>query len=305
MKRLRELAIVTLAVNIVVIVLGALVRATGSGAGCGNSWPSCNGTLLPELEGATAIEFTHRATSGVALILVAIMVWLIFRRTGKGHPARIGAVVSGISIVIEALIGAMIVLAELVANDASIARMISVPIHLVSTFVLLAGLMLTVFWLAGGGRLSLRENRAVARPLLLIAFGMLLIGATGGVTALADTLFPKESFEIGALFEPSASESFLTRLRALHPIVALFVGVVAAAWAWSNAWDRNGTSPGAGTAARIVVGLVALEFVLGFANILLLTPVWLSLVHLAVADGIWLAWVWLGAELLQVEPPPA
>jgi len=296
MKRLRDLAIVALAVNVVVIVLGALVRATGSGAGCGDSWPTCQGTFLPELEGATAIEFTHRASSGVALLLVAIMVWSIFRRTRRGHPARIGAVVSGVSIVIEALIGAMIVLAELVADDASVARMISVPIHLVSTFVLLAGLMLTVFLLAGGGRLSLRENRAVARPLLLIALGMLLIGATGGVTALADTLFPKETFDLGGLFESSSSESFLTRLRALHPIVALFVGVVAAVWAWSNAWDRKG---GAGRAARIVVGLVALEFVLGFANILLLTPTWLSLLHLAVADGIWLAWVWLAAELLQ------
>ena len=88
MERIRPLAIVCLAVNVVVILLGALVRATGSGAGCGRSWPSCNGTLIPELEGATAIEFAHRAASGVALLLVAALVWMIFRRSRSGHPGR-------------------------------------------------------------------------------------------------------------------------------------------------------------------------------------------------------------------------
>ena len=298
MKRLRDFAIVTLAVNVVVIMLGALVRATGSGAGCGNSWPSCKGTVLPELEGATAIEFSHRLSSGLALVVVAILVWLVFRRTGRGHPARIGAVFSGVSIVIEALIGAVIVLAELVADNASVARAVSVPIHLVSTFVLLAGLVLTVFWLSGGGRLRFRGRREQARPLVFIALGLLLIGATGGVTALADTLFPKETFELEGIFETSTSENLLTQLRALHPAVALLVGLIAATWAAFNAWSAPG---GRGRAARTVVGLVGLEFMLGISNVLLLTPVWLSLVHLAVADGLWIAWVWLGAEFLQVR----
>lgn len=302
MRRLRDLAIATLAVNVVVIVLGALVRATGSGAGCGNSWPACKGTLVPELEGATAIEFSHRAASGAALVLVALLVWLVFRSTERGHPARLGAVVSGISIVVEALIGAGIVLAELVADDASLARVISVPLHLVSTFVLLAGLMLTVFWLSGGGALRLRDRRQLARPLLLLAVGMLLVGATGGVTALADTLFPKEAFDVGGLFDASAGESLLTRLRALHPIVAVSVGLIAAVWIWSNVWDAGA---GTGRAARVVVGLLALACALGVANILLLTPIWLSLLHLVVADGIWLAWVWLAADLLQARPARA
>lgn len=296
MKSLRGLALTALGVNVIVILLGALVRATGSGAGCGRSWPSCKGTLVPELEGATAIEFTHRASSGVALIVVALLVWMVFRRTERRHPARFGAVLSGISIVIEALIGAVIVLAEWVANDASVARAVSVPIHLVSTFVLLAGLVLTVFWLSGGGRLRWRTSPRLARSLLLIAAGMLLIGATGGVTALADTLFPKERFDVAGLFDTATSEHFLTRLRAVHPIVAALVGLIAASWAASTAWSAPG---GAGKAAKLVVAIVCLELVLGSANVVLLTPIWLSLTHLAVADGLWLAWVWLGAELLQ------
>ncbi len=297
----RRLAIATLAVNVGVILLGALVRATGSGAGCGRSWPSCNGTLVPELEGATAIEFAHRAASGVALLMVAAMVWLVFRRTARGHPARVGAVVSGVSIVIEALIGAVIVLAEWVADDASIARAVSVPIHLVSTFVLLGGLVLTVFWLSGGGRLRLSANARLARPLLLIAVGMLLIGATGGVTALADTLFPKEAFEFGTILAAEESEHFLTRLRVYHPMVAAAVGLAAAWWAFANGWAAAG---GTGRAARAVVALVALEIALGIANVVLLTPIWLSLVHLALADGLWMSWVWLGSGLLA-EPAGA
>jgi len=296
MKRVRDLAIVTLVVNVIVIVLGALVRATGSGAGCGSSWPTCRGTIIPELEGATAIEFTHRAASGVALLLVAALVWLVFRRTERRHPARLGAVASGISIVIEALIGAFIVLAELVADDTSVARAVSVPIHLVSTFVLLAGLVLTVFWLSGGGRLRFREHRRLALPLAAIGIGMLLIAGTGGVTALADTLFPKESFDVGGIFDAASTENVLTRLRALHPVVAVLIGLVAAWWAASNAWSARG---GAGRAAKAVVVIVALEVSVGIVNVLLLAPTWLSLVHLVLADGLWVAWVWLGAELLQ------
>jgi len=301
MKRLRSLAIAALAVNVVVILLGALVRATGSGAGCGRSWPTCNGTLVPELEGATAIEFTHRASSGIALLVVAAMVWLIFRRSERGHPARLGATVSGIAIVIEALIGAVIVLAEWVANDTSVARAVSVPIHLVSTFVLLAGLVMTVFWLHGGGRLRLRDHWQLARPWLLIAGGILLIGASGGVTALADTLFPKESFAMAGIFDADDAAHFLTRLRVVHPFVAIIVGLLAARWAATWGWTAPG---GAGRAAKIVVGLVGLEVLLGAVNVILLTPTWLSLTHLALADGLWIAWVWLGAALFSTPAGP-
>ena len=57
--------------NLLVILWGAFVRATGSGAGCGSHWPLCNGEVLPRAPAlATLIEFSHRLTSGVALLLV-------------------------------------------------------------------------------------------------------------------------------------------------------------------------------------------------------------------------------------------
>ena len=136
--RIARYAWFTLVFNVGVILLGALVRATGSGAGCGRSWPACQGQVMPELSGATAVEFTHRAASGVALVLVAVLVVWVWRRVPSGEPARIGAGLALAAIVGEALIGAMIVLAEWVAEDASLARVVAVPLHLVNTLFLLA-----------------------------------------------------------------------------------------------------------------------------------------------------------------------
>lgn len=283
-KRIIDVAI---GINLVVILLGAAVRATGSGAGCGRSWPSCQGQLVPALEGATAVEFTHRAASGIALLVVAWMIVAIFRSSERGNKVRIGAVAVGISIVIEALIGMVIVLAEWVADDASVARAVSVPIHLVSTFVLLAGLVMTRYW---ADRPDVRHKRP-STGIVLIGIGMVLIAATGAVTALADTLFPKEFDVAGAV---TTGEHFLTRLRVAHPIVAVGVGGVAA---WFAARRLDG--PG-GFAARIVVATVFFQIALGAANVAFGTPLALSLSHLLVADVMWMAWIWLGLEQTRV-----
>lgn len=276
----------TIVINLIVILLGATVRATGSGAGCGRSWPTCQGELLPALEGATAIEFAHRAVSGVALLAVAWMVVSVFRASAPGALVRKGAVAVGVSIVVEALIGMVIVLAEWVADDASVARAVSVPIHLVSTFVLLAGLVMTRFWLQRdvAGHDRLRDHSG----LVLLGVGMLVVAATGAVTALADTLFPK-AFDLTSMVTPE--EHFLTRLRVVHPIVAVVVGG-AAGWFASRQLGGPGARP-----AGIVIGAVLLQVALGAVAVALLTPLWVSLSHLLVADVLWMAWVWLGLEM--------
>lgn len=275
--------------NVVVILLGALVRATGSGAGCGPSWPTCEGQIVPELEGATAIEFTHRAVSGVALILVFILAVAVWRKTAKGHPARTGAVLSVVAIVGEALIGAMIVLAEWVAEDASVARAVSVPLHLVNTLFLLAVLSLTIFWLGGGGRLDFRKDRVVTRWVVLGGIALVLISASGAVTALADTLFPKTA---GA--DIAGEEHFLTRLRLVHPVLAVFAAAVG--WWASSRSERGRTGPAA--ALPVLVGLMLLT---GAINIALGVPTWMQLVHLLLADALWIAYVFTSAQALQVS----
>jgi heme A synthase len=292
----RRLAWTALVWNVVVILLGALVRATGSGAGCGASWPTCDGVLVPEMRGATAIEFSHRMASGIALVLLALLVFRVFRTTTAGQPVRKAAVLAGIGILAESAIGAVIVLYEWVDQDASVARAVSVPIHLVNTLVLLAGLTLTVYWI--DRERIVRLNRPSRRAIFGFGAGMLLIAATGAITALADTLFPSESLLEGIAEDFSGPASFFVRLRVLHPVVAILVGIAAARWVRSHSWDIGGTGR---VAARAVVGVVFVELVVGVINVWTLTPIVIQLIHLLLADILWIAWVWLGVELLTEE----
>src|SRR5664279_4937818 len=101
------------AYNLAVVLWGAFVRATGSGAGCGNHWPLCNGTATPHsASAATIIEFTHRVTSGLDLALVALLVVWAFRRFPRQHPVRLGATLSALFLITEALVGAALVLLQ-------------------------------------------------------------------------------------------------------------------------------------------------------------------------------------------------
>jgi heme A synthase len=287
--RIARYAWLVLVFNVGVILLGALVRATGSGAGCGRSWPVCQGEIVPELSGATSIEFTHRAVSGIALVLVAILVVWVWRRVPSGEPARTGAVLSLAAIVGEALIGAMIVLAEWVAEDVSVARVFAVPLHLVNTLFLLAVLTLTAFWLSGGRRLSPRTQPVVWRWVMAGGVAMVLLAATGAVTALADTLFPKD----GSSLAGSGEAHFLTDLRLVHPVLAL----MAASVGW---WASGRVETPRSRAGRAIPLLVGLMLLTGGLNIALGVPVWIQLVHLLLADALWIAYVLAAAQALQV-----
>lgn len=288
MRSIVRYAWFVLVFNVGVILAGALVRATGSGAGCGRSWPTCQGQILPEMEGATAIEFSHRAVSGIALILVFALALWVRRGTRPGDPARRGALLSVVAIVGEALIGAMIVLAEWVGDDASLARVIAVPLHLVNTLFLLAALTLTIFWLGGGSRLDWRGRPGVRRGVVIAGLALVLIAASGAVTALADTLFPKSGGSVDGAH-------FLTGLRIVHPVLA--VVAVGAAW-WAS--TRSGLP--AGWPARLMPILVGLMLLTGVLNVALGVPVAMQLIHLALADALWVAYVLLSARLLSPQP---
>lgn len=220
-------------------------------------------------------------------IVLVIRVWRL--RSGQ---VRRAAGWAGAAILSEAAIGAAIVLFEWVGSDDSLARLIAVPLHLVNTFVLLAALTMVVWYEFDGPPVSFRDG-----PMYVAVVGgfvgLALTAATGAVTALADTLFPAVSVSAGIQADFSASASALTRLRILHPIVAVVVGVVIATAARRRAPQAAAT--------RWVVGLVVVQFAIGVVNVLLLTPVWLQLVHLAAADGLWIAWVWLAAEVSSTE----
>ena len=301
MLAVARFAWLVLAYNLAVISWGAYVRATGSGAGCGNHWPLCNGDVLPRSAGvATLIEFSHRLTSGLALAAVAALAVWTFRGCRPGHPARLGAALSLAFILTEAAVGAGLVLFELVADNASMARAMFMVAHLLNTFLLLAALSLTARWLSTAERVALRGRGATVAAVAVGCGALLVAGASGAVAALGDTLFPAASLTAALAADLSASSHLLLRLRVLHPVLAL---AAAAAVIVLGARMARGGTMFAARMRRAAAALVLLQIALGFANVVLLAPVWLQLLHLLVADGIWIAFVLLGADALADRAP--
>ncbi len=303
MHRIARLAWAALILNVVVILGGALVRATGSGAGCGRSWPTCDGQVIPaEIEGALAIEFAHRLLSGLALITVFALYFTIRRSTvgnvSRGEQQlRTAGWWAVVTIVGEALIGAGIVLFEWVSDDSSVARTVAVPLHLLNTLLLLGALAITVSLSTSDKTIEwsrLRRDPRVAAGLGL----MVLVAASGAVTALADTLYPKNSLS----FDGFGAESLLTSLRVVHPALAIAAALII----MRIALVRPAGLSGYGLAlARAIIWLVAVQLAAGITNVALLVPVWMQLLHLGLADALWIAFVWYAAELHSRQSAPA
>jgi heme A synthase len=295
---------VVLAYLILVILWGAFVRATGSGAGCGSHWPLCNGVVVPRAPRVeTLIELTHRLTSAFSGVLVLLMLAWAFRLFHRGSLVRRAAIFSTVFILTEGLLGAGLVLFEWVADNASLARAISMAAHLVNTFLLLAAVALTA-WLSGGDyTLRLRGQGRVGR-LVAIGLGLLLLlGASGAVTALGDTLFPSGSVTEGISQDFAPAAHFLVRLRVYHPLLAIVAGIYLFFAAGAIAAARPGI--GALVFSRAVRAIVLIQVTAGFVNILLNVPVWMQLVHLLLADLLWIAVVLLGAAALAQPVPVA
>jgi|CXWL01.1.fsa_nt_gi heme A synthase len=291
--RLARLACWTLGVNLLVIIWGAFVRASGSGAGCGNHWPLCNGQVIPQSPTLhTIVELTHRVTSGVALLFVVALVVGTRRHFAAGHRARAAAVLAMGLMLVEAAIGAGLVKFELVAHNASMARAWSLAAHLVNTQLLLGAIALTAWWSAGHPPLRLRGR---AWWPLLGLLGLVVVGTTGAIVSLGDTLFPASSLQAGLAQDQDPAAHPLIRLRVWHPILAITVGsgllllsLLAPKWRPDAMTTR---------ASRTLTGVVLTQWGLGVATLVLLVPVPLQLLHLLTADLLWLTVLWVGAAL--------
>ncbi len=291
MSPLRRFATATLGYTLAVIVWGGFVRASGSGAGCGRHWPLCNGVVVPTAPAsATLIEFAHRLTSGLALLLVvALAVW-IYRTHQPGHRVRRAAAWSMAFIVIEALIGAGLVLLGLVGDDSSSLRAIYLAGHLGNTFALLGALTTTVLWIDQAEPSPRAAPTGRLRTMTTWALGLVLVVAmTGAITALGDTLFPTDSLREGPGQDGSATAHFLIRLRVIHPALAVVSAIVVLLTA-SRALGAT-HAPSTRTAARWFGGLMVAQVTIGVINLWLLVPIATQLLHLLMADLVWIAGV--------------
>lgn len=298
LPRFRRYAAATIVFTLAVILWGAFVRASGSGAGCGSHWPTCNGDIIPRSPGAaTIIEFTHRITSSVAFFMVVGLLVAAFRSFPRGHGVRRAAVGAMAFMVTEALIGAGLVLFEMVAANSSTGRAAWMAAHLINTFALLAALILVhhrATLATTAGEAGRRAPSAAAAAGLGLA---LLVAVSGAIAALGDTLFPAASLSAGWAQDLSPTAHAFVRLRIWHPVLAvgtaLYLLTVTAISAGRDA--RGSVRRAATTVAALVLGQVAI----GVVNLLLLAPVAMQILHLLVADLLWMALVVYAAAVRQ------
>jgi cytochrome c oxidase assembly protein subunit 15 len=280
-----------------VILWGAYVRASGSGAGCGSHWPLCNGVIVPRDPSAkTLVEFGHRITSGLSAVGVLIQLLWSRRLFARGSATRRWAAYGGALMIIEVMIGAGIVLLQYVDMNASVGRALWMALHLVNTFMLVGALTVTAH-AAGGGkppRFRLGDWRSLVGLAALV--GTIFVGASGAVAALGDTLFPAQHLRTALAVDLSATAHILVRLRVVHPFAAVFVGgfllvarMLLAGSSASRETQRWGMCLRVSVLAQLGLGLV---------NVMLLAPIWLQLIHLLMADVVWVSLVMMLAYRL-------
>ncbi|MBB6147108.1 cytochrome c oxidase assembly protein subunit 15 [Silvibacterium bohemicum] len=293
-RAVRRYAWGVVAYNVAVIIWGAAVRATGSGAGCGDRWPLCNGSVIqhhPTV--ATLIEFAHRSMSGVALILIAGLVYWTFRAAPRRHAARAAAVTALVLTLNEALLGALLVLLGKVAHDQSASRGVYLALHLTNTLLMLGALTLTAHFLSRKmgymlGSIEFRRRRLAIPGLAAV----ILTGVCGSLAALADTLYPADSLRAAILQDFAPNSPWLLHIRWMHPVVSLIAGAFIL-WivfrGFANSFDRG--------LSLTVVGLLVFQYALGVVDLALLAPVAMQMLHLLGADLLWIALTVLTARL--------
>jgi heme A synthase len=294
-----------LVLNLAVVAWGAYVRASFSGDGCGTHWPTCKGEVIPiGAATKTFVEFSHRASSGLALLcIVALAAWA-FYAFPRGHWVRRGAVYSVIFIFSEAIIGAGLVLFQLVTDNKSAYRAVALSGHLLNTFILLAFLLATA-WAASARFaekspcINWRGQGAVGWVLGVGLVLMLIAGVCGSIAALGDMLFPSANLAAGLKADFSPLSAMMIRLRWLHPVISVGTGIYLV---WASVYLKRllNFAP-VRNAAWTVIAFVGVQVIAGVTNLLLLAPIPMQMLHLLLADLLWLALIWLTLEVIHAN----
>jgi cytochrome c oxidase assembly protein subunit 15 len=228
--------------------------------------------------------------SGICTVLIVALALWVFRATSRGDRARKSAIASVFFLVTEALLGAALVLGGWVEHNISTARVIMQSIHFTNTMLLLAAVGVTAWWISQREHQSRETHaeRTLVWPAWIAAIATIVVGATGAVAALADTLFPSPSLREALAADFAASAPLLVRMRWIHPASAV-VGFCCVLWLALRVRSKL---------SRTVVALLVLQILLGIVDVLTLAPTWMQMVHLLVADLYWIALVALVADTI-------
>lgn len=297
-RRFATFAWALLVFNIPVILWGAYVRVSFSGDGCGAHWPFCNGYVIPQnMAKPMAIEYTHRLMTGVDSIGAILLCLWAFRAFPKAHAVRRYASLSLFFLVVEALLGAGLVIFRKVAHDQSAGRAIYLSAHLTNTMLLLGALTITA-WLAQHNIARMRWSGLSRRFAWALAITV-VVSITGAIAALGDMLFPAQSLSAGFAQDFASTSHFLLRLRLFHPVLAI-AGAAYLLWMASQALRYREDSPVHSAGLR-VLAIVLIQIAAGAANLSLLAPIWMQMLHLFIADLLWLSVVVLVLETAGVR----
>lgn len=296
-RNLAWFAWVVVVYNLAVILWGAYVRTSFSGDGCGAHWPTCGGQVIPSaMATPKLIEFTHRMMTTLDVLLTAVLCAWAFVAFPKKHAVRKYAVWSVVFLLVEALLGAALVLFRYVAHDASAGRAWSMALHLTNTMLLMGAYTVTA-WLAQREQAEIRLGHMTGK-LKVAVITTFFVSISGAIAALGDTLFPATSLVNGVAQDFSNGSSLLLKLRLVHPAVAILSAIYLLWAAFGAMQDREEGNP-LRTAGMRVAGMVLVQVMAGFANIYLLAPAWMQLVHLLTADVLWITVVMLVCEEVQ------
>jgi len=274
-KRFVTLAWTAAAAAYLLVVLGAVVRISGSGMGCGDHWPLCNGHLFPPLSDIpTVIEWSHRLVAAVVSVLVVGLALLGWRGAGSLEPgARAAAYIAVALLVVQVLLGAVTVKTGLTP--------VLVILHLVTAMLLLASLIAA----ARAPRLPTSDSWL---PLGLTFITVLFGAATANLGAMSSCGgFPLCNGQLIPTAGPLAWVQWIHRLLAYT-----LLGYVI--WWMSRDARRAGR----------LVGIVLLQITIAATMIGLGFPIALQVTHVAVGAAVWAAIV-TAAVKPKTDPSPS
>lgn len=286
--------------TVLVIVWGGAVTATGSGNGCGDHWPLCDGQVIvshPHMK--MMIEYAHRVSSAVVVFAILGLLLWTWLATPRGHIARIFSIAALVLVINEALLGAGLVLLRLTTGGVTLERVSYFSLHFTNTFLLLAAVAASAHFLSRkSGYLRTKVRFRSLRFGLPGLIALLIVAVSGSVADLGDTIYPSTNLRAAIAADFSSHGSWLVRLRWIHPAFALLAGIFLA-WLVFGAVRK----PALRAMGFAVIVLLCIQYALGATDVLLLAPTWMQLTHLLGADVLWVTVFLLAVRLCIVESP--